>query len=34
MQYAITLRGERARLLRQLLERHATELAARKKILV
>jgi RNA polymerase-binding transcription factor DksA len=30
MQYAVTLRGERARLLRQLLERHATELAARK----
>jgi hypothetical protein len=33
MQYAITLRGERARLLRQLLERHATELAARKNAL-
>jgi DnaK suppressor protein len=30
MQYPVTLRGERARLLRQLLERHATELAARK----
>ncbi len=30
MQYVVTLRGERARLLRQLLERHATELAARK----
>lgn len=30
MQSAMTLRGEPARLLRQLLERHATELAARK----
>ena len=30
MQNTDTLRGERARLLRQLLERHALELAARK----
>jgi len=30
MQDALTLRGERARLLQQLLKRHATELAARK----